>query len=252
MIAQETPTAEREETSLVILYEDERLLAVAKPAGLVVHPAYKHPDGTLTDAVFARQRASGGERPWLLHRLDRDTTGVVLFAKTENARRSLVRQIERRSIQKTYLAIVAGSLAPTDGLIDAPLARDPADRRRVIVTPDGQPATTRYRVLASGEHVSLVLAEPLTGRTHQIRAHLTSLGAPLLGDALYAAGEPPRDNAPRAMLHAWQLRFMYPMTGEPCAVTAPIPDDMLTLIRQTHLEAGLSRLPTSPEEDSCS
>ena len=132
-----------ESTPVVVLYEDEALLAVAKPAGLVTHPAYKHPDGTLADAVFARQTARGEDRPWLLHRLDRETSGVVLFAKTEAARRALVRQFECRTIQKGYLAITDGVPSPAEDTVEEPLRRDPADRRRVIADPSGQPAATR-------------------------------------------------------------------------------------------------------------
>lgn len=168
-----------------VLYEDGDLLAVDKPAGLVVHPAYRHPDGTLFDAVLACQTARGEARPCLLHRLDRDTSGVVLFAKTAPARRALVRQFERRQVRKWYLALVAGHPAAMSGIITQSLRRDPLDRRRVVVDPAGQPAETRYRVLAAADTRALLLVEPHTGRTHQIRAHLAWLGHPLLGDATY-------------------------------------------------------------------
>ena len=170
---------------IAILAQDDDVLAVSKPAGLVVHPAYRHPDGTLTDAVFAYADRCGEPRPWLLHRLDRETSGVVLFARTEQARRALVRQFQERRMIKRYAAIVAGRLAPASGEIDAPLCRDPEDRRRVVVSPTGKPARTRYWVLVTHGDFSLVLAEPLTGRTHQIRAHLASRGSPLAGDATY-------------------------------------------------------------------
>ena len=268
------------ETTIPILYEDEALLAVAKPSGMVTHPAYRHPDGALTDAVFARAAAHGEGRPWLLHRLDRDTSGVVLFAKAEAARRALVRQFERHTIRKQYLALVAGTLTPAVGEIDAPLTRDPLDRRRVVIAADGQPALTRYRVLGSSftapsesyalaalaalaertptAPVALALAEPVTGRTHQIRAHLAARGAPILGDATYHGPLAIADaDIPRVMLHAWRLTCRYPHTPTaaapatqdapiappaPFVVTAPIPTDMLALIGQLGLADALATL----------
>ncbi|HKT37846.1 MAG TPA: RluA family pseudouridine synthase, partial [Ktedonobacterales bacterium] len=134
--------------SPVILYEDIHLLAVDKPARLVTHPAYRHPDGTLCDAIFARQAARGEGRPWLLHRLDRDTSGVVLFAKTEMARRAVVRQFEQRTLHKRYLALTAGIPVAPAAMLEAPLRCDPADRRRTIVDANGEYAATRYAVLA--------------------------------------------------------------------------------------------------------
>jgi 23S rRNA pseudouridine1911/1915/1917 synthase len=219
-----------------VLYEDEALLAVNKPTGIVTHPAYRHPEGTLWDAVLARQTRLGLDRPWLLHRLDRETSGVVLFAKTAAARRALVRQFERHTVQKRYLALLAGRLPDRQGTIDAPLARDPTDRRRTIVAPDGQPSCTRYQTLATENGVTLALAEPVTGRTRQIRAHLAWVGAPLLGDALYY---PERHwgalAAPRAMLHAWRLGCQHPGTGARMTITAPIPPDFMAVVARFEL-----------------
>lgn len=232
-----------------VLYEDAQLLVAHKPAGLVTHPAYKHPDGTLCDTVFARQAARGEGRPWLLHRLDRDTSGMVLFAKTEPARRALVRQFEQHLLQKRYLALTAGIPTPEYGTLDAPLARDPADRRRTIVTPDGQAAMTRYRMLAARASYALVLAEPVTGRTHQIRAHLAAAGAPLVGDSRYLPdGSPAAALTDHAMLHAWRLTIRYPGTGVPFTLAAPLPEDFMALARHLALGDALALL-DSPSTD---
>jgi 23S rRNA pseudouridine1911/1915/1917 synthase len=222
-----------------VLYEDDELLAVDKPAGMVVHPAYRHPTDTLFDAVVARQVERGERRPWLLHRLDRDTSGVVLLAKTERARRSLVRQFERRDVRKVYLAVVRGAPAAAAGEISQPLRRDLQDRRRVVVDSLGQGASTAYRVIAQHEGAALLLAEPRTGRTHQIRAHLAWLGHPIVGDATYAAEQNAAD-AParpggdasygRHLLHAWQLRIAHPVSGAPLRIVAPLPRDMTSAL----------------------
>jgi 23S rRNA pseudouridine1911/1915/1917 synthase len=226
-----------------VLYEDSQVLAVDKPAGLVTHPAYKHPDGTLSDTVFARQAARDEGRPWLLHRLDRDTSGVVLFAKTEQARRALVRQFERHLIGKRYLALTAGVPTPETGMFDAPLARDPNDRRRTIVMPGGQAAATRYAVLASQSGYALVLAEPVTGRTHQVRAHLAAAGAALVGDGRYLPdGSPAAELATHALLHAWQITMRYPGTGTPFTIAAPLPEDFTALVRRLALGDALAVL----------
>jgi 23S rRNA pseudouridine1911/1915/1917 synthase len=238
-----------------VLYEDVALLAVNKPAGLVTHPAYGHPDGTLWDAVLARQTHMGLDRPWLLHRLDRETSGVVLFAKTVEARRALVRQFERHTIQKRYLALLAGRLPSPAGMIDAPLARDSADRRRTIVAPEGQPSRTRFWMLASQNGATLALAEPVTGRTRQIRAHFASVGAPLLGDTLYyPEGHWGAQAAPRAMLHAWRLGFQYPGTGAKLTIAAPVPLDFVDAARRYGLDNRLDdtaeRYPSDETEES--
>ena len=222
-----------------ILHEDTELLIVDKPSGMVVHPAYKHPNNTLADAVFARQAARNQPRPWLLHRLDRDTSGVVVFAKTERARRHLVRQFELRTVEKRYLAVVSGVLNPANDLIDAPLRRDPTNRRRTLVAAEGQPAQTWYQVLATEGNYSLVLAIPRTGRTHQIRAHLASIGAPVVGDICYDEHhEQSADLAPRVMLHAWQFACTHPLTQLPVRITAPLPPDMRLCMGVLKLGAG--------------
>ncbi|HEX9038733.1 MAG TPA: RluA family pseudouridine synthase [Ktedonobacterales bacterium] len=241
-----------------ILYEDDALLALNKPPGVVVHPTYKHPDGTMTDAVFAWREALGQPRPWLLHRLDKETSGVTLFARTEDARRALARQFAERLTHKRYLALaVWPEGAPVAGEVDAPLWRDPLDRRRVVITPEpqGQASRTRYRVLSRAPRVdgregdanavgyACVLAEPVTGRTHQIRAHLTSLGAPLVGDALYLpANSPAVAVAPRVMLHAWALTVRWPSGSAALTLVAPPPEDFLETARALGLPLDVTAL----------
>jgi 23S rRNA pseudouridine1911/1915/1917 synthase len=231
------------------LYEDEHLLAVDKPAGLVVHPAYRHPEGTLYDLVARQQRAAGAQHLWLLHRLDRDTSGVVLLAKTELARRSVVAQFERHQVSKWYLALVAGQVRPTQGTIQQPLRRDPLDRRRVIVDAAGRPAITEYRVLAEGEQGSLLLVQPRTGRTHQIRAHLAWLGHPLIGDGTYAPmaqeGAPELPGVGRQMLHAWCVRLRHPDGGAQIEIRAPVPADLRARLSTQWLASAEAALSTS-------
>jgi 23S rRNA pseudouridine1911/1915/1917 synthase len=220
-----------------VLYEEGDLLAVDKPAGLVAHPAYRHPDGTLDDWVKAYVRGQGGGTAWLLHRLDRDTSGVVLYARSEHARRSVVRQFERRQVRKGYLALVAGQFGEGEREVCQPLRRDPADRRRSIVDATGQPAVTRFIPLASDAGRSLVFCRPVTGRTHQIRVHLACLGHPILGDALYAPALAEGASAyPRQMLHALVLGVRHPATGEPLSIWAPPPDDLRAALPARWLE----------------
>lgn len=215
-----------------ILYEDTDLLVVDKPAGLVIHPAYKHPDGTLFDAVRDELCRRGEAKPCLLHRLDKDTSGAVLLAKTETARRHLVRQIEQRRLRKTYLALVCGRPDPASGSIDAPLCRDPNDRLRVRIDPSGDPARTEYQTLQTWEpRFSLVELHPITGRMHQLRVHLAALHTPIVGDTRYADPARWEPLAPaRQMLHARALTFQHPTSGEYTTVQAPLPDDLQMLL----------------------
>jgi 23S rRNA pseudouridine1911/1915/1917 synthase len=218
--------------AISILYEDSDLLAVEKPAGLVVHPAYKHPDGTLFDAARDYLLQRGEAKPCLLHRLDKDTSGVVLLSKTETARRCLVRQFEQRTIRKTYLALVCGRPNPPGGLINLPLRRDPADRLLVHIDPAGDPARTDYQTIQKiGSRFSLVELHPYTGRMHQLRVHLAALGTPIVGDTRYA--DPARWqplSTSRQMLHAHALTFAHPITGEQIHIISPLPDDLQTLL----------------------
>lgn len=245
---------------LDILYEDEHLLAVNKPAGLLAHPTGRRRDGTLVNALLWHLAAAAGAGsrpstgPGLVSRLDRDTTGILLVARTAAAHAGLARTLRARSIEKDYLALVYG-LPPHDrGRIDLMLRRDPLDRRRVAASrTDGIDAVTLYERLAdtaspagaqtataAGTCLSLLRCRLVTGRTHQIRAHLRAMGLPLVGDPLY--GEPRHrgltDPAlaaacrafPRQALHAWRLAFCHPVTGVPLTLLAPPPPDLRLLM----------------------
>jgi len=251
------PRAEAEELPLSVLYEDEHLLAVDKPAGLVVHPAFGHRRGTLVNALLWHARAWGDEarRPTLVHRLDKDTSGVLLVAKTAAAHASLARAMKARTIKKEYLAIVYGRPRKASVRIERRIGRDPADRKRMMVSEAaGQQALTLYEQLATtapdAAPLSLLRCLLQTGRTHQIRVHLQAHGLPLVGDPLYSA---PRykgidDPAlaalcrefPRQALHAHRVTFRHPATGAAVTVGAPVPDDLAALAAA----AGLA-LPTT-------
>lgn len=223
---------------LEILYEDRDLLVLNKPAGLVVHPAAGHRSGTLVNALLHRyprlQGIGGVGRPGLVHRLDRDTSGCLVVAKTAAAHEALSRQFKARQITKTYLAVVRGRVRQRGGRITAPIGRDLRDRKKMgIRTARGREAVTAFRVVRESPGATLLEVSPETGRTHQIRVHLASLGHPVVGDALYggrrerggrAAGAGPA--AARQLLHAWRLAFAHPRTGEAVVVEAPPPADL--------------------------
>lgn len=232
---------------LSVLYEDDDLLALNKPAGLVVHPSYKNAAGTLMNGVLDRAKAwPGGSRPGLLGRLDKHTSGVVVIAKRPSVHAALQRAMDARRIDKDYAAIVWGRPSPKSGTIDLALDRDPWDRRRITVTDrGGQPAVTKYERLATTTDFSLVRCRLITGRTHQIRVHLSTKGWPIVGDAVYGrkrkGGEPtPLNEAayafPRQALHAWRLSFRQPLSGATLEITAPWPADMRQLAAALDLE----------------
>jgi 23S rRNA pseudouridine1911/1915/1917 synthase len=229
---------------LEVLYEDDHLLALNKPAGLVVHPGAGVKDGTLVHALLARgERWStiGGEvRPGIVHRLDRHTSGVMVVARTDAAHRGLAVQFRDRLVEKSYSALVFGRPDPPRGLIDAPIGRHRVHRARMAVRDRGRPAQTRYRVHEDLGMLTLLTALPLTGRTHQIRVHLAGLGHPIVGDRLYGADarlrrlDPAAARAvaafPRLALHAAGLRLTHPVTGVALAFEAPLPRDLRDLL----------------------
>jgi 23S rRNA pseudouridine1911/1915/1917 synthase len=214
---------EPEPAELDILYEDDTLIAVNKPPGVVVHPSYKQLSGTLLNAILWHVRHRDDVRPGILTRLDKDTSGVVVVAFAAGAHAALQRDAAAGRIRKEYLAIVQGTPRPDSGVIRDPLGRDPADRRRVIVMPEGAPSETRYEVERPlpGD-LSLVRCELVTGRTHQIRVHLSARGWPILGDRLYGGRT---DQISRQALHAGRISLAHPVTREHLVFNASLPAD---------------------------
>jgi 23S rRNA pseudouridine1911/1915/1917 synthase len=218
--------AEPEDAPIEILYEDPSVIAVNKPAGLVVHAGAGAHSGTLVNRLvhhFATLSQVGGElRPGIVHRLDRGTSGVLLVARNDAAHRALARQFAERTTEKTYLALVEGRVNADSGRITKPITRDPAHRTRMTARLDrGRDALTDYRVLRRFEKFTYLEVRIGTGRTHQIRAHLASIRHPVAGDKLYGAAV-----AERIFLHAWRIRFDSPATGERVTVEAPLPKEL--------------------------
>jgi 23S rRNA pseudouridine1911/1915/1917 synthase len=209
------------EMSLDILYEDEWLLAVDKPAGLVVHPTYKNAGATLLDVLGAREPAAPLS---VVGRLDKLTSGVVVLAKGAETHAALQRVWP--DVEKDYLAIVDGAVAPQRGEIDLPLGADPADRRRRIVRPDGAPSVTRFERLGADATRSILRCRPLTGRRHQIRVHLAARGWPVVGDAVYGRA---LGGFPRHALHARRVGLVHPVTGAGIRLEAAVPEEILAL-----------------------
>jgi 23S rRNA pseudouridine1911/1915/1917 synthase len=221
-----------EALSLKILCEDEDLIVIDKPAGLVVHPGAGHRKHTLVNALLyhctSLSGIGGKERPGIVHRLDKETSGCLVVAKNDEAHRALSIQFTDRTVEKIYLALVAGKLRRSAGVIEAKIGRHPIHRQRMSVqTARGRPARTDYRVLGASEQGSLVECRLHSGRTHQIRVHLHHLGHPVLGDKLYAR----KPNFSRQMLHAWKLGFRHPRTDEWKIFEAPLPDDFVDALK---------------------
>lgn len=229
---------------LDILYEDEEILALNKPAGLVVHPAAGNADGTLVNALLHHcsdlSGIGGAERPGIVHRLDKDTTGVMVVAKTDRAHLALSRAFQWRTTEKTYLALVYGIPEPRQGVVDAPIGRHPRERKQMaVVTKGGRPARTLYEVSECLGGLALLQCRLVTGRTHQVRVHMAHIGHALVGDPVYAGrqwrnlDEPYRTlcrHFPRQALHAWRLVIAHPVSGERLTFEAPLPDDLADLL----------------------
>jgi len=216
-----------EEGPLSIVFEDEWIIVLDKPPGIVVHPTYKNWSGTLLNSVLWRMRERADAQPGILTRLDKDTSGLVVMALTPEVHAAMQRDQAARRIDKTYLAVVQGTPEPARGTIALPLGRDLADRRRVVVTDTGAPSETRYEVMATlDENASLVRCELVTGHTHQIRVHLAARGWPIVGDAMYGVTSA---TITRQALHAWRIRFPHPITRQPLDLEAALPTDIRTL-----------------------
>jgi len=234
------PAPQAENIPLPIIYEDEHVLVVNKPAGLVVHPAPGHASGTLVNALLAHLpdlAEADGEanpgRPGIVHRLDKDTSGLLVIAKDAETHAALAQQMQDRSMVKRYLALVEGHLDVAEGLIDAPIGRDQRHRQRmalVAVARGGRLARTRFRVVREAKGRTLLDVQLETGRTHQIRVHLAAVRHPVVGDVYYGRAQEPMP--PRMFLHAAHLGFTHPTTGEWVSFEAPLPDDLATFLAE--------------------
>jgi 23S rRNA pseudouridine1911/1915/1917 synthase len=220
-----------------ILYEDDSMLVVNKPAGLVVHPSAGHESGTLVNAILAHCQNLAGiggvQRPGIVHRLDKDTTGAIAIAKTDFAHQHLQAQLKAKTARREYLGVVYGAPAAESGLIDQPIGRHPVDRKkRAVVSIDkgGRWAVTHWKVQERLGNYTLMQFQLETGRTHQIRVHSAYIGHPIVGDPVYGNGRSVGVNLPGQALHAWRLTFLHPVTEEWISVTAPLPKSFTTLL----------------------
>jgi 23S rRNA pseudouridine1911/1915/1917 synthase len=224
-----------ENIPLDIVYEDDALLVIDKPAGLVVHPGAGHSSGTLVNAVLAHcpqiANVGGADRAGIAHRLDKDTSGLILVAKDDATHATLQKQFKRRQVAKTYLALVEGLVQPREGVIEAPIGRDKRQRKKMAVVRSGREAQTTYRVVEYFADHTLLEVRPHTGRTHQVRVHLAWLGHPVVGDAIYGHRRQ-RLLRSRHFLHAARLRFTHPATGEEVEFEAPLPPKLANVLDQ--------------------
>jgi 23S rRNA pseudouridine1911/1915/1917 synthase len=239
-----------ESIPLRIAYEDASMLIVDKPAGLVVHPSAGHGTGTLVNALLGRAQdrgealgsIAGVGRPGIVHRLDKETSGLLVVAKTDAAQASLMRQFGERTVDKEYLALVRGEAPAARGRIEAPIGRDPQDRQRMAVVAGGRESVTEYEQLASGGGYALLSLHPRTGRTHQIRAHLAYLGLPIAGDLRYGGGEGP-GGLRRQFLHAARLRLERPADGAMLRAWSELPPELAACLDATGIRGEIAALP---------
>jgi len=225
MLPHTTNQLSPEDIPVTIIYEDDDLLVVDKPAGLTVHPAPGHPSHTLVNAILPHLATFPGNmlRPGIVHRLDKDTSGLMVVAKNHVTYTHLINQFKTRAVTKFYQVLVTGRLTPETGAIDAPIGRDPRHRQRMAIVADGRPARSDYSVVKYIDDFSLLEVRPHTGRTHQIRVHLAAIGHPVVGDKIYGVKSP---GFPRQFLHASRLGFTLPSTGQYTEFTSPLPADL--------------------------
>lgn len=227
-----------ENIPLDILYEDDQLLILNKPAGLVVHPAPGHPDGTLVNALLAHcpnlPGIGGVQRPGIVHRLDKDTTGAIAIAKTDLAYQHLQAQLQAKTARREYLGVVYGATKTESGTIDLPIGRHPQDRKKMAIVPieqGGRSAITHWQVKERLGNFTLIHFQLETGRTHQIRVHSAKIGHPIVGDPVYSSGHSVGVNLPGQALHAWRLKLQHPLSGNEVEVIATPPQTFTTLLQ---------------------
>ena len=251
LITLEIPTVQplaiiAENIPLDILYEDDELIIINKPAGLVVHPAPGHPDGTLVNAILAHcpnlPGIGGIQRPGIVHRLDKDTTGAIAIAKTDLAYQHLQAQLQAKTARREYLGLIYGVPKTETGSIDLPIGRNPQDRKRmaiVSIEDGGRNAVTHWRVKERFGNYTLIHFQLETGRTHQIRVHSAKIGHPIVGDPLYSSAHSIGVNLPGQALHAWKLQLQHPVSGKLLQVTAPLPRSFTTLLEVLRRRSGV-------------
>ncbi|HSL97761.1 MAG TPA: RluA family pseudouridine synthase [Candidatus Deferrimicrobiaceae bacterium] len=244
----------RPDIEVRVVHEDPDLLIVDKPAGLVVHPAPGHTSGTLVNALVGRGEPlatagiAGVLRPGIVHRLDRDTSGLLMVARSDAAQAALQAQLKARRIKKTYLALVAGAVTAGAGRIEAPIGRDPGHRTRMAIVAGGRAATTNYRVRERFDGWTLLELDLVTGRTHQLRVHLAGIGHPIAGDPVYGTGAARRGPAglERLFLHAWRLELVSPSSGRLIRAEAPLPAELATALEGLRAAGRAGAAPGRP------
>lgn len=229
-----------QEMPLDIIYEDDDMLVINKEKGIVVHPGNGNPDGTLANAVMAKCKGSlsgiGGKiRPGIVHRIDKDTSGLIIVAKNDTAHIALSKQIQDRKVKKTYIALVRGVIKENEATINMPIGRSSKDRKKMAVTKDGKEAITHFKVLKRYNGFTLLEVKIETGRTHQIRVHLSEIGYPVVGDEVYSNGKNPF-GVKGQMLHAEKLELKHPRTGKDLTFEAPVPKYFENIINQLEKE----------------